>query len=224
MTTAGASPRLYRVSVLATALLRMWRGWRILLPVIVVNALIQGLLVSPGVLPYLTPAFVVLALVSLVMLAVSFTLVAATMLQASTGPVSVRQVLAVTRRRWLPLSAWSIALVVVVTLGLALYVLPGLVLLAITPYLLLAVVDGKPRPLAVNFAVLRARWGRWLITVIAIGVISLVLWLLSALDGFFVTGFLGAIIGWLGIGLVSGWLICAWALVYRSVLDGHRGP
>lgn len=224
MTTVGARPRLYRVSVLATALLRMWRGWRILLPVVLVNALVQGALVLPGVLPYLTPAFVVVTLVSLVALAVSFTLLAATMLQASTGPVSVRAVLEVTRRRWLQLLAWSLGLALVVTLGLALYVLPGLVLLAITPYLLLAVVDGQPRPLAVNFAVLRARWGRWLITVVAVAVVCLVLWLLSALDGFFVTGFGGALIGWLGIGLVSSWLICAWALVYRSVMEGHRGP
>ena len=97
-------------------------------------------------------------------------------------------------------------------------------LVAITPYLLLAVVDGQPRPLAVNFAALRDRWGRWLLTVAVIAVVCLVIWLLSALDGFFVTGFLGAIIGWLGIGLVSGWLICAWVLVYRSVLDAHRGP
>lgn len=224
MTTAEASPRLYRVSVLATALVRMWRGWRVLLPVVIVNALIQGLLVSPGVLPYLSPAFVVLTLISLAALTLSFTLVAATMLQASTGPVSVNQVLAVTRRRWWPLLAWSIGLVVVVTLGLSLYVLPGLLVLAITPYVLLAVVDGQQRPLAVNFAVLRARWGRWLITVIAIGVICLVLWLLSALNGFFVTGVVGGILGWLGIGLVSGWLICAWALVYRSVKNGHAGP
>jgi len=224
MTTAEASPRLYRMSVLATALLRMWRGWRILLPVVLANALIQGALVLPGVLPYLTPVFVALALVSLAVLAVSFTLLAATMLQACTGPVSVRVVLEVTRRRWLPLLAWSLGLALVVTLGLALYVLPGILVLAVTPYLLLAVVDGQPRPLGVNFSVIRARWGRWLITVMVVAAVCLVLWLLSALDGFFVTGFGGALIGWLGIGLVSSWLICAWALVYRSVMDGHRGP
>ncbi len=224
MTTAEASPRLYRVSVLATAMLRMWRGWRILLPVVLANALIQGALVLPGVLPYLTPIFVALALVSLAVLAVSFTLLAATMLQACTGPVSVRVVLEVTSRRWLPLLAWSLGLALVVTLGLALYVLPGLLVLAVTPYLLLAVVDGQPRPLGVNFSAIRARWGRWLITVMVVAAVCLVLWSLSALDGFFVTGFGGALIGWLGIGLVSSWLICAWALVYRSVMDGHRGP
>ncbi len=218
MSTPEATHRLYRVSVLATALIRMWRGWLIWIPLVVVNALAQGLLVLPGVLPYLTVTFLVLALISLTVLALAFAIVAATMLQASHGPVSVHQVLAITRRRWLPLLAWSLALVLVVTLGLALYVLPGLLVLAITPYLLLAVVDGQRRPLAVNFQVIRARWGRWLITVIAVAVVALVVWLLSVVTGFFIAGFGGAVIGWLGLGLVSSWLICAWALVYRTVV------
>jgi len=222
-TTSSATP-LYGVSVLATALLRMWRGWRIWIPVVVVNAVIQGLLVLPGVLPYPTVAFMAVGAASFLVLAVSFSIVAATMVQASTGPVSVREVIATTRTRLWPLLAWSIGLVLVVTLALSLYVLPGLIVLALTPYLLLAVVDDQRGPLGVNFAVLRARWGRWLITVIVVGVVCLVLWLLSALDGFFVTGFGGAIIGWLGLGLVSCWLICAWALVYRSVMDDHRTP
>ena len=223
MSTAQATPRLYRVSVLATALIRMWRGWRIWIPVVVINSLGQGLLVLPGVLPYPTAAFVVLALISLIVLALSFAIVAATMLQASNGRVSMGGVLATTRERALPLLVWSIGLVLVVTLALALFVVPGLVLLAITPYLLLAVVDGKRRPLVVNFQVIRARWGRWLITVIAIAVVALVVWLLSVVTGFFVAGFGGAVIGWLGLGLVSCWLICAWALVYRTVFTDEGG-
>ena len=218
MSTPEATHRLYRVSVLATALIRMWRGWRIWIPLVVVNALAQGLLVLPGVLPYPTVNFLVLALISLTVLALAFAIVAATMLQASSGPVSVHHVLAITRRRWLPLLAWSSGLILVVTFGLALYVLPGLLVLAITPYLLLAVVDGQRRPLAVNFQVIRARWGRWLITVIAVAVVALVVWLLSVATGFFIAGFGGAVIGWLGLGLVSSWLICAWALVYRTVV------
>ncbi len=218
MTTTQASVSLYRVSVLATAVVRMWRGWRIVFPIVVANALIQGLLILPGALPYLTLGFVLTALVSLVTLVVSFALVSAAMLQAVEGPVSVRETVLLARARLWPLFAWSLALVLVATLGLALYVIPGLVVLAVTPYLLLAVVDGRPRPLAVNFKVLRARWGRWLVTLVVVAGVCSALWLLSALDGFFVTGTGGAMIGWLAIGLVSSWLICAWALVYRSVV------
>jgi hypothetical protein len=49
------------------------------------------------------------------------------------------------------------------------------------------------------------------------GVICFLMWFLSALDGFFVTGSPGAMIAWLVLGLVSAWFTCAWSLVYRSV-------
>ena len=47
-----SSAPLYRLSVLATALTRMWRGWRVIIPVVGVNAAVQSLLLLPGVLPY----------------------------------------------------------------------------------------------------------------------------------------------------------------------------
>ena len=214
---------LYRFTVLGTAAVRMWRSWKIVLPVIVINAIVQGLLLLPGTLPYLTVGFVITTLASFIALAVSFTFVSASMLQAVHGAVSTPSVLAALRTRIWPVLAWSFGLIVVVTVGLALYVIPGLIVLAVTPYLLIAVVDTAPNPLATNFRVLRARWGRWLVTIAIVAFICLLMWLLSALDGFFVTGTGGAIIGWLGIGLVSSWLICAWTLVYRSVVPTtHR--
>jgi hypothetical protein len=214
---------LYRFTVLGTAAMRMWRGWRIVLPVVVINAVVQGVLLLPGGLPYLTAGFILTAVASFVVLAASFTLVSASMLQAVEGAVSTHSTLAALRTRIWPVLAWSLGLVAVVTVGLALYVIPGLVVLAVTPYLLIAVVDRARNPLATNFRVLRARWGRWLVTIAIVAFICLLMWLLSALDGFFVTGSGGAIIGWLGIGLVSSWLICAWTLVYRSVVPPtHR--
>ncbi len=186
----------------------MWRGWKIVLPIIVINAVVQGLLLLPGVLPYATIGFALTAVASFVALAASFTLVSASMLQAVAGAVSTHSALAALRARIWPILGWSLGLVAVVTMGLAFYVIPGLV----------AVVDRAPNPLATNFRVLGARWGRWLITIVVVALICGLVWLLSALDGFFVTGSGGAIIGWFGIGLVSSWLICAWALVYRSVV------
>jgi hypothetical protein len=162
-------------------------------------------------------AFVAVALLSLIVLIGSFGVIAAAMLQAVEGPVSASAVLGTLRARALPLLAWSIGLVLVATLAFALYVVPGFIILALTPYLLLAVVDGRRNPLAVNFRTIGARWGRWLITVVIMGVICFVLWFLAALDGFFVTGAPGATIAWLALGLVSTWFTCAWALVYRSV-------
>ena len=217
MSTDTQQAPLYRVSVLATGFARMWRAWRVLLPVVIVNALVQGVLLLSGVLPYLTVIFVLTALLSFVILVASFGLVAAAMLQAAEGPVSAGAAIDTLRARTWPLLAWSLGLVLVAIASFALYVVPGFIVLALTPYLLLAVVDGQRNPLAVNFRTIGARWGRWLITVVLMGVICFVMWFLSALDGFFVTGAPGAMIAWLVLGLVSAWFVCAWALVYRSV-------
>lgn len=217
MSTDTAVAPLYRVSVLATGFARMWRAWRLLLPVVVVNALVQGILLLSGVLPYLTIVFVLTALLSFVILVASFGLIAAAMLQAVEGPVSAGAALDTLRDRTWPLLAWSLGLVLVAIAGFAFYIVPGFVILALTPYLLLAVIDGKRNALAVNFRTIGARWGRWLVTVAIMGVVCFVMWFLSALDGFFVTGAPGAIIAWLALGLVSAWFTCAWALIYRSV-------
>ena len=42
-----SGPHLYRVSSLASGFVRMWRGWRVILPVVVANAVVQALLVWP---------------------------------------------------------------------------------------------------------------------------------------------------------------------------------
>lgn len=217
MSTTTQQASLYRVSVLVTGFARMWRAWRVVLPVVIINALVQGILLLSGALPYLSIVFVLTALLSFVILVASFGLVAAAALQAAEGPVSPGRAVDALRKRAWPLLAWSLGLVLVAIAGFALYVVPGFIVLALTPYLLLAVIDGQRNPLAVNFRTIGGRWGRWLITVVLMGVICFVMWFLSALDGFFVTGAPGAIIAWLVLGLVASWFTCAWALVYRSV-------
>ena len=215
-TPAPAAP-IYRVSVLAVGFVRMWRAWKIVIPVIIVNAALQALLLLPNVLPYLTVAFVIVSLLSLLILVKAYNFVAAAMLQAAVGPVEWRAVYANLWHRYFVLLAWSAGLLILVLIGVSLYVVPGLIVIALAPYLLLAVVDGKRNPLAVNFKTIGARWGRWLVTVIIMGVLSFGVWFLSALNGFFITGAPGAFIGWILIGFVASWFTCAWALVYRSV-------
>ena len=214
--TAAPSAPLYRISVLATGFVRMWRAWKVVIPVVIVNAALQSLLLLPNVLPYLSIAFIVVSLLSLLVLVKAFNFVAAAMLQAVVGPVEWRSVYASPWRRYFVLLAWSVGLLIVVLVGFSLYTLPGFIVLALVPYVLLAVVDGKRNPLAVNFRTIGAHWGRWLITVVVMGVLSFFLWFISALNGFFITGAPGALIGWLIIGFVASWFTCAWALVYRT--------
>ena len=210
---------LYRASAMGSALLRMWRAWRILIPTIIINALLQALFILPNVTPGLNPAFIVLAVASFLGLVASFLLVTTALLVSTSGHVGIGPILASSAPRFLPLLAWSVGLLLAVLMGLILYVIPGLIILAATPYLLIAVVDGQRSPLAVNFRTIRARWGRWLITVALMGLVCFVVWFLSALNGFFITGAPGAFLGWLLAGLIASWLICTWVLIYRAVED-----
>lgn len=223
MSASSTSANLYRISVLATASARMWRAWRIVLPVVLVNALLQAGLLIPGVLPYLSIPFAFASLLSFVILALAFGVVAAGMLQAAEGPVDARFAWSALRARWLPLLAWSFGLVVVVTIGFSLYVLPGFAILAATPYVLIAVVDGKRQPLRVNFRTIPARWGRWLITILALAVLCLILWVLTLVDAFFVGGPGGAFVAWIVLGLIASWFVCAWAVLYRSINPRGEG-
>jgi hypothetical protein len=197
---------------------RIWQGWRIVFPVIVINALVQAALLLPGVLPYLTVPFILIALIGFFVLVASLVLVATAMLQAVTGTIAASLVLDTLKERFWPVLLWSLGLVLVVTIGLSLFVLPGLVVLAVTPFMLLAVIDGQHNPLATNFRVIRARWGSWLLTIVVIALACLMLWFFSALNGFFVTGAPAAFIGWLVLGFASSWFISRWAGIYRSVV------
>jgi hypothetical protein len=215
---------LYRWTALGTAVVRMWRAWRVLIPVIIANAVIQSVLLLGQPRPYLTVPFVLLAVLSFLVFVLAFCAVASAVLQATTGPVEVAQVMARVRARALPLVGWTLAWALVVTLGFTLYVIPGLIVLALTPFLLIAVVDGQRNPLLVNFRVIGERWGRWLVTVVIVGVLLGVVWLLTNVDGFFVGGALGALIGWLVLGLITAWLTCGWALIYRSSTSAPVEP
>ena len=110
------SLKLYGVSVLATAAMRMWRGWRIVVPVVVVNAALQAILLMPELLPYLSLPFIVVALLSFVVLALAFGVVAATMesrrskpLRISAGSMRSRVRLRRRRTRLLPKRAGAVA-------------------------------------------------------------------------------------------------------------------
>lgn len=195
----------------------VWRGWWIVIPVIVANALVQAALLLPGALPYLTIPFILIALMGFFVLVASLVLVAAAMLQAATGAVTSGLVLDTLKERFWPVLLWSLGLVLVVTTGLSLFVLPGLVVLAITPFVLLAVIDGQRNPLGTNFRVIRTQWGSWLLTIVVIAAAFLVLWFFSALNGFFVTGAPAAFFGWLVLGFASSWFISRWAGIYLRV-------
>lgn len=215
--TSVAAPT-YRISALATALVRMWRSWSAILLVSLANAIVQVALVLAAQSTTSYAVFVVLAAVSYLGLVLSFGLVCRALLRSLDGPpADARELLRETGRRFPALLAWSVAIVAIATLGLLLYVVPGLILLALFPYLLIAVIDGRANPLAVNFRTIAARWGRWIITAVIVGIIAFGVWLGAALDTFFLRTVPGLLVGWILIGLLASWVTCAWLLIYRAV-------
>ena len=206
----------YRASALASGFIRMWRGWRVIVPVVLVNAILQALLIWPDPTPGDGIVPLLLALVSAVVFLVSYGLVSATALNVADGPMGWSQAVTTLRTNSARYSAWAVGLAVVTIAGLAIYTIPGLVVLALTPFLLLAALDGRANPLATNFHTMGRRFWRWLVTTVITGLVVIVGSLLSGLTTFFVRGSLASLLVWVVSGLVLAWFTTAWGLIYRS--------
>ncbi len=206
----------YRVSALAFGLVRMWRGWSVIVPVVTVNAALQALLIwpNPDVDQWL--AVIGLALLSAVAFMLAYGLVGATALKVTEGSVTWRQAMAVLRTNGVRYAIWALILLVVTMAGLAIYAVPGFVILAITPFVLLAALDGRPNPLAANFHAMGQRFWRWLVVVIITGAVIGIGSFAVALTNFFVRGLAASFVAWLVAGLVLAWFTTTWALIYRS--------
>lgn len=211
----------YRISSLAFAFVRMWRGWRVLIPVIVLNAVIQALLIWPA-FTYGSGVWVLAsAVISAIALAASFALAAASALRVADGPVRWADITTGLHLNALRYLIWALIWGVAVAIGFALYVLPGVIVIAATPFLALAVLDGQARPLRANFSVLRACLGRWLITILLVVVVGVVCWNVSGFAAFFLRGPFATLLVWLVGGWLIAWFTTAFALIYRLAVT-HR--
>ena len=208
--------RTYRISALASASLRMWRGWTVLVPVVIINALLQGLLVWPpftydsGV--YTAASAVGSALVFLV----AYGLVASVALDVAEGRVGWGKAWGRLREHLGRYVLWAVLLSIVVIVGLAIHTLPGLLVLAVTPFLLLATLDGQRNPLARNFRTIAHRFWRWLVTASLAALGILLGTIIAGFTAFFWRGGVAALLVWLVAGLLIAWVTVAWGLIFRS--------
>jgi hypothetical protein len=206
----------YKVSALAFGFVRVWRGWSVVIPVVILNALLQALLIWPDPTPGLNALAILLALLSALVFLVAYALVVATALHVPDGPVGWRQAANVVRQHAGRYTITAVVLGVVIAIGLALYTVPGIIVVALTPFLLIAVLDGQRNPLASNVATIGRRFWRWLVTIVITGLVVLIGWLLAGLFAFFMRGLLASFVVWLVAGLIVAWFTTAWALIYRS--------
>lgn len=198
----------YRVSALAKGLAVMWRGSRIAVPFMLLNTVVQAVLVWLDTQSGFTLAFLLAFLVS----GVSALALYAALTRAALRAVDGQAVAGHTGL----FVGWAIVQWVLILL--ASLVTPVLVLAvaALTPFLPLAAMEGRGNALGANFSALGRRFGRWLVTTLILAVGGLVLFLLSAVNTFFIKGTPAAVFFWLAAGVVAWWVLTAWALVYRA--------
>lgn len=219
MSGVQASPKLYRVSALASGFVRLWRGWQVIVPLIIVNAVIQGLLVLPETSVTDVAVNTLLAALSSVVALKSFVVVTEVALRVPDGRVTWPMVFPkLWRSTWAGM-LWGALVLIAVFIGFSVYTVPGIVLAAVTPFVVVAAVDGQRNPLAANFRTIGRRFWRWLVTAILTGLALTAGYLGSGFVMFFLRGMLGASLIWLAAGFVAAWFVTAWALIYRSAQD-----
>lgn len=216
-----SQPRPYGWSVLASACVRWWRGTVVLLLVIIINAAIQAALIAASPASGTSPLAALLALVSGIALLVAASVVVTTALLTAAGRVGVKVAFAKTRAHFWLFCLWSIAWLIVVTVGLMLHTWPGVLIAAVTPFVGIAAADGRRNALGANFRAIGSRFGRYFVTLIISGVILLVFHLLATANGFFIGGTAAAFILWTCLGLVGTWLVVGWSLLYRATKVGQ---
>ncbi len=218
----NATPtRPYGRSVLASACARWWRGTWVLLAVIILNAAIQAALVACNPLPGSGVLAAVLALVSGIVLLVAAALVVNTALLATTCRVGFKTAVAKTRAHFWLFCCWAVIWFIVVTVGLMVHTWPGALIAAVTPFVVIAAADGKRNAIGANFRAIGSRFGRFVVTLIIIGIIMLVFHLLATANSFFIGGSAAAFVLWVALGLVGSWLVVGWSLLYRATKVGQ---
>ena len=184
--------------------------WKVTIPVVVVNALIQPLLLIADSTPALTWAIWPLAAVSLLAVVASVTLIVAAISLQPTGEFTWSDLLVRLKSRIVPMLAYTIGWLVILLLGFSLWIVPGLVVLAMTPYLLIEVVEGSENPIKSNFQAIRAGIPRWILLLVASAILIGLSWVGSALLAFFFPQLLGGFLTWLIFGFIGAFVVKMW--------------
>ena len=214
MSTQTSTAATFRVSALLKALRVMWKAAGPALLFIVVNMVVQAGLTYIDAQSGFSASFLIGLIVSAIMAMSLYAVLTACALHA-VGPAT-STVMARVRENLGIFTMW--ALVQWLLVFIAALIHPGVVLLVavLTPFLPIAAMDGHRNALAVNFRTLGGHVGRWLLTSLVLLVAGVVLYLLAAVNTFFVKGTPASVFFWLVIGVVSWWLLTAWTLIYRK--------
>jgi hypothetical protein len=216
MRTSVAVPASYKISALGRAALVMWRGWRITVVVVMLTAVIQAVMSAVAYSPTNIGWNVLSSVLSALVFLVASALVTASAHLSLSTSVSWAAVVALLRRHGRRFVLWLVGLILVTSIGLALYTWPGILLLALTPYVLLSSIAGDKNPLATNFRAIGQRFWRWLVTALIVTMLALLSYIVFGFTEFFLRGVLGASVIWIIIGFATAWIMTAWALILHA--------
>lgn len=191
--------------------------WRFAIPTVVANAAVQAVLLWGDPTPSLTWWIWPLALASFASIVVTLTIIIAALQFSRPENYSWRSLMNVIGARILPMIAYTAFMLAVIILGFALWILPGLIAIAATPYLLFAVMDAVPNPLRSNFRAIRAKWSQWFALLVISGIAVGATWGGSALLAFFVPDSIGVAITWLIYGFIGTVLLQLWSRAWQRV-------
>ena len=188
------------------------RGWPVFVPVILVEAGVQALLVLSDPVPEWSAGFLALLLVSLLALlgAVWLTVGAASAAVDGTGGLLRRAV----RRPIIVVWALAVGVVAVAVSLLQLWATP-LVLLLGAFVLPAAAADDPGNLFARAYRPIVRTPVRWVLAVLAAVVLAVVTWVVALSLGFFITGALGAVLTWLWFGVAATFVLALWCSLYR---------
>lgn len=207
--------RTYRISALASGFVRMWRGWQVVIPTVIANAILQGgLAVIPSSAGDATS--LLLGLLSAVVFLIAYGLTLSCAVQVADATVGWTRAVARLRSRGLPFVLTTIGFGIVVLVGLAIFTIPGWLVLSIGVFVPTAAMAGPGNPVRRGLATIRRRPGRWLVTILITALIVLIGSYLMGITAFFIRGFAAATLVWLVGGLLIAWLTTAFALIYRD--------
>jgi hypothetical protein len=219
---AVSAPRQYRRSVLRTAFKRTWDSSRVFITVTVVNAIIQSLLIAPkAVYGVNTGLFIFLSIVSFVVLLAALTLITGAALRSGRGISTISGAYAKMRHNLLRFIVTALILTVAAVVGTLFWSYPGYVVVALTPYVLIAAAEGDRHVLIDNFRAIKYRFGRYLVVLLANLIILSGMFVGAIAITFLVGGPVSALLIWLYLGFVASWLLTGWALLWRSTPPGE---
>lgn len=210
------SPHFYTHSALFSGFARMRHMWKIAIPVVLINAVAQALLIIPSSTGGMTALFLLTVIVSAVVLLASAAFVQAASIEGALAHTTWSEVAQRVRSCGARFSITIVALAVLVILGMLLSPWLGLAVAAVCCFVTLAAMDGEANPAAANFRTIAARPVRWVVTMVIIGAVALVLWLLLAVNWFFIPTPAGSFIATTVCGIVTWWWSNSLALIHLS--------